>query len=211
MMKLFCSKCQKVFEAEKPSGSSSVKCPLCGGEQEYPQTVPGPGVVVGDFLIEKVVETMTDYGFDGWHAADDIAAAKKYSVFGPDEAVRWQICEYGEITCEELRDWAFSAPVGSIGGPFDVPDGLVIAKIVERTEGTLEESAVSEQVANVTLARIGFYMVVAEPEPRTREHVYEALMKWKAQNVQKLFFKSLHEGMKIEYPQGTNCVYNAQI
>ena len=54
-MKLFCSKCQKVFEAEKPSGSSSVKCPLCGGEQAYPETVPGPGVVVGDFLIEKLL------------------------------------------------------------------------------------------------------------------------------------------------------------
>lgn len=54
-MKLFCSKCQKVFEAEKPSDSSSVKCPLCGGEQEYPPTVPGPGVVVGDFLIEKLL------------------------------------------------------------------------------------------------------------------------------------------------------------
>lgn len=55
MMKLFCSKCQKVFEAEQPSGSSSVKCPVCGGEQEYPKTVPGPGVVLGDFLIEKLL------------------------------------------------------------------------------------------------------------------------------------------------------------
>jgi len=54
-MKLFCSKCQKVFEAEEKTGSSKVKCPACGGEQEYPQTVPGPGVVVGDFLIEKLL------------------------------------------------------------------------------------------------------------------------------------------------------------
>lgn len=54
-MKLFCSKCQKVFEAEKPSGSSSVKCPVCGGEQKYPEVVPGPGVVLGDFLIEKLL------------------------------------------------------------------------------------------------------------------------------------------------------------
>jgi len=54
-MKLFCSKCQKVFEAEKPADSSTVKCPLCGGTQEFPETVPGPGVVVGDFLIEKLL------------------------------------------------------------------------------------------------------------------------------------------------------------
>ena len=55
MMRLFCSKCQKVFEAEKTTGSSKVKCPACGEEQDYPQTVPGPGVVVGDFLIEKLL------------------------------------------------------------------------------------------------------------------------------------------------------------
>ena len=54
-MKLFCSACQKVFEAEKPQDSSPVKCPSCGAEQEFPQTVPGPGVVLGDFLIEKLL------------------------------------------------------------------------------------------------------------------------------------------------------------
>jgi serine/threonine protein kinase len=54
-MKLFCSACQKVFEAEKPQDSSQVKCPSCGAEQEFPQTVPGPGVVLGDFLIEKLL------------------------------------------------------------------------------------------------------------------------------------------------------------
>ena len=54
-MKLFCAKCQKVFEAETTADSSKVKCPLCGDEQEFPQTVPGPGVVVGDFLIEKLL------------------------------------------------------------------------------------------------------------------------------------------------------------
>ena len=54
-MRLFCSKCQKVFEAEKPKDSSRIKCPTCGMEQDYPETVPGPGVVVGDFLIEKLI------------------------------------------------------------------------------------------------------------------------------------------------------------
>ena len=54
-MRLFCSKCQKVFEAEKAADSTKVKCPVCGDEQDFPQTVPGPGVVVGDFLIEKML------------------------------------------------------------------------------------------------------------------------------------------------------------
>ena len=30
-------------------------------------------------------------------------------------------------------------------------------------------------------------------------------------NAQMSFFKELHDGMKIEYPQGTNFVYNAEI
>ena len=155
--------------------------------------------------------TASNVLFQVTNGLDFVEASKKYGVFGTDEAERWEMFEYSEIANEKLRDWAFSAPVGSIGGPFDVPDGLVIAKIVERSDGPLEPSMASELVANVTLARIGFYMVVPEPEPRTREHVREALTKWKAQNAQKLFFKTLHEGMKIEYPQGTNFVYNAEI
>ena len=142
---------------------------------------------------------------------DFVEAAKKYSVFGPDEAERWTMDEYSEIANEKLRDWAFSAPVGSIGGPFDVPDGLAIVKIVDRSDGLLEPSLASELVANVTLSRIGFYMIVPDPEPRTREHVREALTKWKMKNAQMSFFKELHDGMKIEYPQGTNFVYNAEI
>lgn len=142
---------------------------------------------------------------------DFVEAAKKYSVFGPDEAERWTMDEYSEIANEKLRDWAFSAPVGSIGGPFDVPDGLAIVKIVDRSDGPLEPSLASELVANVTLSRIGFYMIVPDPEPRTREHVREALTKWKMKNAQMSFFKELHDEMKIEYPQGTNFVYNAEI
>ena len=138
-------------------------------------------------------------------------AAKRYSVFGADEAERWEVDEYGEISNEELRAWAFSAPVGSVGGPFDVPDGLAVVKIVDRTDGTLEASMASEGAASVTLARIGFYMLVPDPEPRTREHVRDALMNWKAQNAQKSLFKELHDTMKIEYPQGTNFVYDAKI
>ena len=54
-MKLFCSACQKVFEAEKSPDSPQVKCPKCGAAQDYPTVVPGPGVVLGDFLIEKLL------------------------------------------------------------------------------------------------------------------------------------------------------------
>ena len=52
-MRLYCPKCQKVFSAAKPAEGAEVKCPDCGSEQHYPEVIPGPGVVVGDFLIEK--------------------------------------------------------------------------------------------------------------------------------------------------------------
>ena len=52
-MRLYCPKCQKVFSAAKPAEGAEVKCPDCGAAQHYPEVIPGPGVVVGDFLIEK--------------------------------------------------------------------------------------------------------------------------------------------------------------
>ncbi len=54
-MRLFCTGCQKAFSAEKPADSDMVKCPNCGVEQRYPAEIPGPGVVLGDFLIEKLL------------------------------------------------------------------------------------------------------------------------------------------------------------
>ena len=46
------------------------------------------GRLMGDLLIEKVVEVMNDYGFDGWHAADDIAAPWTGIEFPTDNLIR---------------------------------------------------------------------------------------------------------------------------
>lgn len=51
-MKLFCSKCEKPFPAD---GNSPAKCPDCGSEVIPPEKFPGPGAVIGDFLIEKLI------------------------------------------------------------------------------------------------------------------------------------------------------------
>ena len=109
---------------------------------------------------------------------------------------------------EKLKAWAFSAPVGSVSGPWEMEDGLSIVKILAREGGTLNRSVVSlEDEAEVTLARITFEMLEPEPEPRTREFVRESLLKWKADQAQKAMFKKLHDEMKLVYPHGKKIVY----
>jgi len=51
-MKLFCSKCNRAFPLDD-GDSPTVKCPLCESDIERPQDELAPGVVIGDFLIEK--------------------------------------------------------------------------------------------------------------------------------------------------------------
>ena len=53
-MKLFCSKCSTIFPVESGE-SGAVSCPKCNASVERPAGDLGPGVVVGDFLIEKSI------------------------------------------------------------------------------------------------------------------------------------------------------------
>ena len=52
-MKLYCDTCQKVFPAPAGAGVSEAKCPQCGKGIPVPEKRVAPGVVIGDFLIEK--------------------------------------------------------------------------------------------------------------------------------------------------------------
>lgn len=142
---------------------------------------------------------------------DFAEAGAKYGVGGKDEATEWDRSEPSDIENKGLRSWAFSAPVGSVGGPFDIEDGLCLVKILSRKDGTMEDSVVSEGVAEVTLARINFNMVVEEPEPRTRDFVRGALLKWKHDRAQKNLFEKLHREMRVEYPHGTNFTFKGEL
>ncbi|MGN0851950.1 MAG: peptidylprolyl isomerase [Kiritimatiellia bacterium] len=121
-----------------------------------------------------------------------------------DEAAAWGDFEPDELDSEALRAWAFTAPVGSVGGPFELEDGLSIVKILAREAGTLADSLASKGVASVSLARITFRLADEEPEPRTRAHVRKALLNWKAKQAQKALFADLHGKMKVDYPNGRN-------
>ena len=52
-MKIYCEKCKKVFEAEKPAEGSQVECPNCKEKVNYPETRTSPGAVIGGFVIER--------------------------------------------------------------------------------------------------------------------------------------------------------------
>ncbi len=129
----------------------------------------------------------------------------------PEEAKYWECMEASEIENEEMRNWAFTAPVGSVGGPFDLADGLSIVKILARTNGQHEDSYARIQAGDVTLARITFYMLVPEPEPRTREYVGTALLKWKQGMAQKKLIEVLNSRADIVYPHGNKFSYCKEV
>ena len=54
-MKLYCESCKKIFVQEMIADKAEVPCPECGNSVKMPEKTPGPGVVLGDFLIEKVI------------------------------------------------------------------------------------------------------------------------------------------------------------
>ena len=55
MMKLFCEKCKKDFTVNREEAGMNVACPECGADVAVPESNVAPGVVLGDFLIEKVI------------------------------------------------------------------------------------------------------------------------------------------------------------
>jgi len=54
-MKVYCEKCKKVFEAEKPAEGNEVACEFCKEKVPFPESSSSPGAVIGDFLIEKEI------------------------------------------------------------------------------------------------------------------------------------------------------------
>lgn len=55
VMKIYCEKCKKVFEAEKPEEGNQVSCTFCREKVDFPESPTSPGAVIGDFLIEKEI------------------------------------------------------------------------------------------------------------------------------------------------------------
>ena len=118
-----------------------------------------------------------------------------------------------EFDNKKLKDWAFTAEIGSVGGPFDLNDGLAIVKLKARTKGVRErKNLVSAEIpSELTLARIKYDILEENLEPQTREFVQDRLTLFKRAEAQKAFYDELHtHAMKLEYPNGQSFVFKGE-
>jgi len=127
--------------------------------------------------------------------------------FAEAEAEEWDTLRHDEFTNKEFEKWAFSAPVGSVGGPFELEDSIGIFKILERQDGMTAPSMAAAEVATVRMARMGFPVIDPEPEPHTPEFVKGVLLDWKRKQAQKKLLEKLNAEAKIVYPHGSKFLY----
>jgi len=135
--------------------------------------------------------------------ADFAETAKAVSQHQPEDGVLWGEFARSEIADAKLADLAFRLPVGSVSDPVDTEEGLVIIKVLERTDGAQVESAIALNVATVKLARILLLMYNAAEE-LTRPQIREALEKDRLSKVQQEWMLKLWQSARVEYPNGTN-------
>jgi len=135
-------------------------------------------------------------------AGADFAELGRKNGDAGEEGAEWGSFEKSELEGAALQNWAFTAKVGEVGGPFEVEDGLSVVKLLSREGGTESSSLASAKTAEATLARINFPLIEENPEPKTREHCHNALLGWKARKAKKQLFEKLFKEAKIEYPNG---------
>ncbi|MCL1919736.1 MAG: peptidylprolyl isomerase [Kiritimatiellaeota bacterium] len=135
--------------------------------------------------------------------ADFAEMALKVSQHQPEDGKEWGEFTYSEIDDPKLRAEAFRLPVGAVSDPIDSGHGLLIIRVLERTEGAEEESAVAKQVASVKLAKILLLMYDPFP-PMNHEQIRAAIEKERVEEIQKEWMPVLHKAARIEYPNGTN-------
>lgn len=131
---------------------------------------------------------------------DFAEAARKYSEFSPEDGEEWGEYNKGELPAD-LEKWAFSAPIGDLGGPYEVDDGIVIVKLLAREEGADQPSMAANKVATVSLARICFKALMREEEFSPQE-AHDFLTRARVGETRESFVKSLVEKAKVTYPVG---------
>jgi len=135
--------------------------------------------------------------------ADFAQMAKEVSQHRPEDGVLWSEFTRAEIPDPELVTPAFSLPVGAVSDPIETKNGLVIIKVLERTDGTDVEAPVSLQVATVKLAKILLLMYNAWDE-MTRPQIRAEIERNRIVEIQQEWMSGLWKTAHIEYPNGTN-------
>lgn len=135
--------------------------------------------------------------------ADFAETAVKYSEHNPDEGKVWESYFYEDMTGEkeQLRDWAFSAKVGDVGGPFEINNGFCLVKLARKDEGSLKASSVSLGLAQVHLVRITMPGAVFWPVRKDSE-MAEVMKRGYRQGAMKKILQKLQGEARIHYPNG---------
>lgn len=133
-------------------------------------------------------------------------AAEKESEVSSHEGTEWGKWCYEDFDSEgmkKVRDWAFSAKAGDIGGPFELEDGVSIVKLLSREDGPHKASMASDKIAAVRLARLTLksYQVFKMP---TDEAFREQLKRQFRFQINKSTLERKQLEMRIDYPCGTN-------
>ncbi len=113
----------------------------------------------------------------------------------------WGEFSGGEIEDEQVRAAALNEPIGSVAGPFDTEDGLIIIKILKRVKQGAVEGA--EDETTVHLGRIFLRLGQSFECPDDKELRAEVLRE--RQESQMLpFLGKLRADANVRFPHGTN-------
>jgi parvulin-like peptidyl-prolyl isomerase len=109
----------------------------------------------------------------------------------------WGEFTFAEIDYPEISEAAFSKPIGSVAGPFDTEEGLIIIKILER----IKDDNASDQAERVKLERIRLNMGQTMDCP-TDAQLEKELVKRKNKEAMQPFLEKLNLKYRVEFPHG---------
>ena len=142
---------------------------------------------------EQVCRRLRD-GADFAKVADEVSQAQK------EPGGLWGSFVRGEIEDAQVRNLAFTLPVGSISDPVDTAEGLIIIKVLERVG---LDSPMAAQEATVKLGRIVFRLGEFKKMPDDAT-IKAELEKRRIESLQRGWLEVLVKNARVEYPNGTN-------
>lgn len=116
-------------------------------------------------------------------------------------SVYWGEFNAQEIDDEKVRAAAFNEPIGSVAGPFDTEEGLVIIKILRRTAPSAGEGETVEP--SVHLGRI-FLRLGQEFECPDDKELRIEILRERQEEQMRPFFEKLRKAAQVSFPSGTN-------
>ena len=141
---------------------------------------------------------------------DFAEAGEKFGELSKSNAKHWlSSASYSHLERQGVdRDptfahWAFTAPVGSVGGPFELRDGTAIVKILGRTEGALRQSMAATKLAKASVVRILFKAYTPVPVSTDAE-LTRKIMDFHERKAMDEELGRLIAEADISYPCGTN-------